>query len=217
MDLFIPFTIMKLRHCLLLTYGLLGVTVARAQTNCPVPTNIKIVQLDNNSATLSYEGASPTRSVFGSYSYPGGPKLAIAPAGAGKLVLPTLPPATPITVSLYLLSWSATEKVSNTYSPVVTYTFTTPVSLSPPDAPALAALTLAPNPARGTTTLYLPPVAGATQATLHLRDVLGREMRTMSAPLGETTSLNLAGLASGVYLLQAQASGQDFVSRLVVE
>ncbi|RZJ57061.1 MAG: T9SS type A sorting domain-containing protein [Hymenobacter sp.] len=208
---------MKLRSCLLVVCWLLGSLTARAQADCPVPTNIKIIQLSATSATLSYQGASPTRSIFGSYSYPGSPKLAIVPAGAGTLMLPTLPPATPITVSLYLLSWSATAKVSNTYSPVVTFTFTTPVALAPQDAPALAALTLAPNPARAATTLYLPPVPGATHATLHLRDVLGREMRTLSAPLGEAVSLNLAGLASGVYLLQAQAGGQDFVSRLVVE
>lgn len=208
---------MKLKHYSLLACCLLGTVVAHAQTSCPVPTNIKIVQLMASSATLSYEGAASNRSVFGSYSYPGSTKLAIAPAGAGALVLPALPPATPITVSLYMLSWSATEKIANTYSPVVTFTFTTPVSFTSPDAPALASLKLAPNPARGATTLYLPPVPGATQATLHLRDMLGREMRTLSAPLGEATSLNLAGLASGVYLLQAQASGQDFVSRLVVE
>jgi hypothetical protein len=208
---------MKLRHCLLVASCLLTASAAHAQVSCPVPTNIRIVKLNTTSATLSYEGASPTRSIFGSYSYPGGPTLAITPADAGTLVLPTLPPAMPITVSLYMLGWSATEKVSNAYSPVVTFTFNTPVSFSTPDAPALAALTLAPNPAHGTTTLYLPPVAGATHATLHLRDMLGREMRTLSAPLGEATSLNLTGLASGVYLLQAQASGQEFVSRLVVE
>ena len=209
---------MKLHHCLLAACCLLIPFIGHAQTACPVPANIKIVQLLANSATLSYEGASATRSVFGSYSYPGSPALAIAPAGAGTVVLPTLPPATPITVSLYMLSWSATSRVSNTYSPVVTFTFTTPVALaSPAEKPALATLTLAPNPARTTTTLYLPPVPGATHATVHLRDVLGREMRTLAAPLGEATSLNLAGLASGVYLLQAQAGGQDTVSRLVVE
>ena len=208
---------MKIHHYLLVACGLLATFVARAQATCPVPTNIKIVQLSATSATLSYQGASPTRSIFGSYSYPGSQRLAVASAGADKLLLSALPPATPVTVSLYMLSLSATEKVVNTYSPVVTFTFTTPASLTSQNAPALAALTLAPNPARGTTTLYLPLVAGATQATLHLRDMLGREMRTLSAPLGEATSLDLDGLASGVYLLQAQASGQDFVSRLVVE
>jgi hypothetical protein len=208
---------MLIRYLLLVTCWPLFSSLAHAQASCPAPTNIRVTQLTATSATLSYAGASATRSIFGSYSYPGGPKLAITPADADKLLLPDLPPATSITVSLYMLSWGAASKVSNTYSPVVTFTFTTPPSMNTREAPALAALSIAPNPAHATTTLYLPPVPGATHATVHLRDVLGREVRTMSAPLGQALELNLADLQSGVYLVQVQANGQESVCRLVVE
>lgn len=208
---------MRLLYLLLAACGPLIASTAHAQASCPAPTHIKVVQLAATSATLSYEGAAGTGSVFGSYSYPGSPKLAITQAEAGTLLLPALPPATPITVALYTLRTSAASRVLNTYSPVATFTFTTPMALAPRAAPALAALTLAPNPARGTTTIHLPVVADATYATLHLRDVLGREVRTLSAPLGQAVELNLADLKSGVYLLQVQASGQEAVQRLVVE
>ena len=54
-------------------------------------------------------------------------------------------------------------------------------------------------------------------ATLTLYDVLGRTMRVTPAASGGTTYLDLSGMASGVYLLRAQAPGQQASRRLVVE
>ena len=81
-----------------------------------------------------------------------------------------------------------------------------------------AVLLLYPNPAPlgGWATAELHGWVGAV-ATLTLYDVLGRAVRVVpTAPAG-VTRLPLAGLASGVYLLRAQAPGQQLSQRLVIE
>ncbi len=77
---------------------------------------------------------------------------------------------------------------------------------------ALAAVpTLAPNPASGTATLRLP--AGADRQPLALLDALGREVRRYPAPTGNEATLDLRGLAPGVYVLRSDTGSR----RLVVE
>ncbi len=70
---------------------------------------------------------------------------------------------------------------------------------------------LYPNPAHGTATLHLP--AGADRQPLALLDALGREVRRYPAPTGNEATLDLRGLAPGVYVLRGGAGSQ----RLVVE
>ncbi|WP_196295126.1 FG-GAP-like repeat-containing protein [Hymenobacter ruricola] len=74
-------------------------------------------------------------------------------------------------------------------------------------APARPALAVYPNPAHGQVQLHLP-----TAARAELLDALGRVLRTVPAPAG-TATLDVAGLAPGLYLVRA--AGQ--VARLVVE
>ena len=77
-------------------------------------------------------------------------------------------------------------------------------------APTLA---LFPNPARSTATLRLPaPTETAAEAVL--TDALGREVRRYAVPARATeTTLDVTGLAPGLYLVRCGAA----VGRLVVE
>ena len=76
-------------------------------------------------------------------------------------------------------------------------------------------LLLYPNPAPlgGGATVELRGWTGGL-ATLTLYDVLGRTMRVTPAASGGTTHLDLSGMAAGVYLLRAQALGQQAMRRL---
>ena len=77
-------------------------------------------------------------------------------------------------------------------------------------APALACF---PNPARSTATLRLPAPA-ETAATAVLLDALGRAVRRYAVPARATeTTLDVTGLAPGLYLVRYGAA----VGRLVVE
>lgn len=78
-------------------------------------------------------------------------------------------------------------------------------------------LQLWPNPATQTVALRLPTATRAT-TTVQLRDALGRTTRTVQLPSGQQeTSLNLTGLRSGLYVVQAQLGDTQYTRRLVVE
>ncbi|MDO7884187.1 T9SS type A sorting domain-containing protein [Hymenobacter cheonanensis] len=79
-------------------------------------------------------------------------------------------------------------------------------------AVAAAPLALYPNPAAAATAVSLPTLPSGTQLTLI--DGLGRVARRTAA----SPSLPLAGLAPGLYVVQATApSGEQWASRLTVE
>lgn len=78
-------------------------------------------------------------------------------------------------------------------------------------ATAAQSLTCFPNPARTQATLRLP---AASEAAATLLDALGRPVRTYSLPVHATTAtLDLAGLAPGLYVVRCGAAA----GRLVVE
>lgn len=81
-----------------------------------------------------------------------------------------------------------------------------------------ALLVVYPNPAPlgGWARIELHDWLGST-VTLTLYDDLGRAVREASAAPAGTTRLNLTGLAAGMYLLRAQAAGQQASRRVVVE
>ena len=80
-------------------------------------------------------------------------------------------------------------------------------------APALTALALYPSPAHHTATLRLPAPA-ATPETVSIVDNLGRPVQTANLLAGALeTTLNLTGLAPGLYLVRVGAA----TARLVVE
>ena len=76
---------------------------------------------------------------------------------------------------------------------------------------------LFPNPAHGRATIQLPAIPGATSATLTILDVLGRAIRSQTAPTNAQTDLDLIDLAPGLYAVRVQASGSSATRRLVVE
>ena len=77
-----------------------------------------------------------------------------------------------------------------------------------------------PNPAHGTATLLLPVALRGTAATaVAVVDNLGRTVltRTLAAGTAEALELPLAGLAPGVYSVQARTSAGLVAKRLVVQ
>ncbi len=82
---------------------------------------------------------------------------------------------------------------------------------------ALAALSLAPNPAHGTTRLLLPAELSKVEPKVTLLNAQGRLMQTQLARAGASVELDLAGVTPGLYLVQVQAGETRAVRRLVVE
>ncbi len=92
-----------------------------------------------------------------------------------------------------------------------------PTGLTPETATALSGGAW-PNPATGTLHVALarPTVA---PVTLTLTDAVGRTAQTRTAPAASgpyETTLDVTGLAPGLYLLRAQAAGRGFSQRVVV-
>lgn len=87
-----------------------------------------------------------------------------------------------------------------------------PLLLGTPDAPESAAFTLAPNPAATAVRLTRP--ASAAPLAVVLLDALGRSVRRATLAAGQReTTLDLHGLAAGLYVVRAGAASR----RLVVE
>jgi hypothetical protein len=76
---------------------------------------------------------------------------------------------------------------------------------------------LAPNPAHGRVTVQLPAGLTAGRATLTLLDALGRAVLTQTVPALPTATLDLTGLAPGIYAVRVAAGGQVATQRLAVE
>ncbi|MDO7875599.1 T9SS type A sorting domain-containing protein [Hymenobacter sp. ASUV-10] len=84
----------------------------------------------------------------------------------------------------------------------------------------LAGLALFPNPAHGRAALHLPAGTGAAPFSISILDGLGRVVlrREVAATAsGQTTPLELAGLAPGVYAVRVQQGPAQAVQQLVVE
>ncbi|MDJ0364721.1 endonuclease [Hymenobacter sp. H14-R3] len=82
------------------------------------------------------------------------------------------------------------------------------------------ALQVYPNPTGpGTVQVRLPGTIGNHLATVEILDALGRLVRHVTAAMGDTApaTLELAGLAPGVYAVRVGTAGGQFFSRLVVE
>jgi hypothetical protein len=92
-----------------------------------------------------------------------------------------------------------------------------PVLATIAPAPGSLAFVLFPNPARTTASVQLPALPGVATATLALLDALGRQVRAQTAPTNARATLDLAGLAPGLYVLRVAAAGSTATQRLVVE
>lgn len=78
-----------------------------------------------------------------------------------------------------------------------------------------------PNPAHGTATVQVPAVAGASQMAMALYNALGQVVRrypaaTLSAA-GVSTTLDVNGVAAGLYTLRLTADGTTVSKKLAVE
>ncbi|MDO7876800.1 T9SS type A sorting domain-containing protein [Hymenobacter sp. ASUV-10] len=93
------------------------------------------------------------------------------------------------------------------------------LNLTPAAAPLATAAALDaqvlvyPNPAHGQLTVLRP---AAKMATAELLSSLGQRVRSLPLPTAETT-MNLHGLAAGVYTLRLTLDGQPVTKRVVIE
>ena len=82
---------------------------------------------------------------------------------------------------------------------------------------ASSLLQLWPNPATQTVAVRLP-TAARTATAIQLRDVLGRATRSIQLAAGQReVNIDLNGLQSGLYMVQAQLGDTQYTRRLVVE
>ena len=134
---------------------------------------------------------------------------AVALSGNNVVVAGTITPAATFgALSITAPAGSQTGFVATLTDPLLTAT-----------APAAAAsFGLTPNPATGCVQLRLPATLPATGARLSLTDALGRVVRSAAVPAGSPTySLDLGGLAPGLYLVRLTGAGPALTQRLVVE
>ena len=74
-----------------------------------------------------------------------------------------------------------------------------------------------PNPAGGRCAVQVPALPGAPPVAATLLDGLGRSVCPFTLPSGTTTTLDLAGLPAGLYVLRLAAGAETTTLRLAVE
>jgi hypothetical protein len=85
-------------------------------------------------------------------------------------------------------------------------------------SPALARqVLLFPNPAQQTCTLQLPVLAGATTAEVRLVNALGQVVQQYAVALPTRLTLNVQGLARGVYTVLLKTSSGTYAKRLLLD
>jgi len=130
------------------------------------------------------------------------------------------PNAITLPVPATLPTGSYAVRVATPRGPTNAYSFhiTTPLATLNAALPTTS-LVLVPNPAHGATTLLLTAPPGTNGARLQVRDAQGTLVQTydVARPItGLGWSLNLAGLAPGLYLLSVEVGGQSIIRRLLV-
>lgn len=80
----------------------------------------------------------------------------------------------------------------------------------------ISGVALSPNPARDLLTVYLPGAAFAQPRLLELFDATGRSVQRLQAT-GNTVTLPLADLPSGLYLLRIGSGASALVERVLVQ
>ena len=77
-----------------------------------------------------------------------------------------------------------------------------------------------PNPAHQTVTVLVPAVRGAATVQATLLSVLGQTVQQQQVALpttGTRLTLDVSGLATGVYMLRLQAGSETLTRRVTVE
>ncbi|MDO7848349.1 fibronectin type III domain-containing protein [Hymenobacter sp. M29] len=183
---------------------------------CGAVTNVVVTATSASTATVSFTpGANNTQFTVTYY----------VPNDSSRWVISN---TSPITLTGLVPGRTYTIQVRSTCGTgtTVTYTAGTPITysfrgtLGARAALGGAAVEVFPNPARRAANLVLPAVAGATQARVVLLNGLGQQIRVLTVPLAgaETrTSLDLTGVAPGLYTLRVAAGSQTASQRLAVE
>ena len=106
--------------------------------------------------------------------------------------------------------------LANTSSSTIGVLLNTTPLATPSTKVADSGLILLPNPAHHMTMAQLPS-SHTIAATLTIMDALGRVAHTQPLHPATAASLDLTGLAPGLYQVRVQANGQQWSQRLVVE
>lgn len=187
--------------------------ISQAQTTCPAVTNLVTTPVSTSSVSVSatpaagatsyvivctiYPTTSSTGIIFNSVSVPN-----------PTYTFTGLPAGTSYTICVNTLC-AAGQQQGSACSPRA-------VLLATHNAALAEQVAFSPNPAHHTTILTLPTQL-SRGASVTLFNSLGQVVRQHLLPAGPTATLDLAGLALGVYSVKLQAGDEWVTKRLVIK
>jgi hypothetical protein len=187
-----------------------------APATCGAVTNVVVTATSASTATVSFTPGANNTNFTVTYYIPGDSSRWVI-SNASPVTIGGLVPGRTYTIQVTSTCGTGTS-VTYTAGAPITYSFRG--MLSARAALGSGLLEVFPNPAHRATSLVLPAVAGATQARVVLLNTIGQQVRILTVPLSgaETrASLDLSGVAPGLYTLRVAAGNQTATQRLTVE
>ncbi|MBF9142460.1 fibronectin type III domain-containing protein [Hymenobacter properus] len=183
---------------------------------CGAVSNVVVTATSATTASVSFTSGANNTSFTVTYYVPGDSSRWVI-SNASPITITGLVPGRTYTIQVTSTCGTGTT-VSYTAGAPITYSFRGVLGVL--YGFGSGAVELYPNPAHRAASLVLPAVPGAAQARLLLLNGLGQQVRTLTVPLvgAEThASLDLSGVAPGLYTLRVAAGSQVVSQRLAVE
>ncbi|MDO7873391.1 fibronectin type III domain-containing protein [Hymenobacter sp. ASUV-10] len=179
---------------------------------CEGVTGLSVASITATSATVNFTPGANNTSYTVTYAAAGSPPVTVTPnPGAAPVILTGLTPNTAYTVTV-------TPNCASGPAPTSSTTFNT--ILGARNAVGMAHLSVFPNPAHTAFSVSIPAVSGAQKATVELVNSVGQIIRTQAVGLntdGAQTTMDVTGLATGLYMVRVQAGAATATVRLMVE
>jgi hypothetical protein len=80
---------------------------------------------------------------------------------------------------------------------------------------AAAELVVFPNPASTQLNLRADVISGTTEASVELIDLQGRVVRRRSVNLAQTSTIDIADLTDGLYILNVRSAGGSYTAKVI--
>jgi hypothetical protein len=179
---------------------------------CDGVTGLSIASITATSAIVNFTPGANNTSYTVTYAAAGNPPVTVTPnPGSTPVTLTGLTPNTAYTVTV-------TPNCATGTAPTSSTTFNT--ILGARSAVGMALLNVFPNPAHTAFSVSIPAVSGAQRATVELLNAVGQTIRTQTVGLnvdGAQTTMDVTGLATGLYVVRVQAGAATATVRLTVE